>query len=305
MGQRRLPRHRVSTVRHRRRPQLVLRRRAGLDLRGVAARRRGLPGLRRQHHHPRPRPRGHPAHVDGRRRLWPTCRGHAVELRRRQRDRSGPARRVRLRRRPCRLRVHRRRLQADRQDDGRSGVARGGSHVRAEPRRRAAEPELLRRPRGVGADHGPPHRSRPARYPVVAWRVRRRQQLRRRPVDHRQGRQDNGSPGAGYRPDDHGNTAGAATVVPSNGVASGNIGQHRRPRRVRRRRPRRNVGGAGAAADRSGGVVEPGGGGDGAQQPRQRDRLGCAGRSRRDGRSIWPRRCSPGATRSRSNRSAG
>ncbi len=34
----------------------------------------------------------------------------------------------------------------------------------------------------------------------------------------------NGSPGAGYRPDDHGNTAGASTVVPSNGVASGNIG---------------------------------------------------------------------------------
>ena len=34
----------------------------------------------------------------------------------------------------------------------------------------------------------------------------------------------NGSPGAGHRPDDHGNTAGAPTVVPSNGVASGNIG---------------------------------------------------------------------------------
>ena len=34
----------------------------------------------------------------------------------------------------------------------------------------------------------------------------------------------NGSPGAGYRPDDHGNTAGAPTVVPSNGVFSGNIG---------------------------------------------------------------------------------
>jgi hypothetical protein len=32
------------------------------------------------------------------------------------------------------------------------------------------------------------------------------------------------SPGAGYRPDDHGNTAGSPTVVASNGVASGNIG---------------------------------------------------------------------------------
>ncbi len=31
------------------------------------------------------------------------------------------------------------------------------------------------------------------------------------------------SPGAGYRPDDHGNTSSAPTVVPSNGVASGNI----------------------------------------------------------------------------------
>ena len=34
-----------------------------------------------------------------------------------------------------------------------------------------------------------------------------------------------GSPGAGYRPDDHADTASSPTVVPSNGVASGNIGR--------------------------------------------------------------------------------
>ena len=33
------------------------------------------------------------------------------------------------------------------------------------------------------------------------------------------------SPGAGYRPDDHADTASSPTVVPSNGVASGNIGR--------------------------------------------------------------------------------
>ena len=72
--------------------QLVLRCRAVADLRGVAARRRGLPPVRRQHHHPRPGRRRNPPHIERRRRLRPTCRDHAVELRRSQRDRRRTAR---------------------------------------------------------------------------------------------------------------------------------------------------------------------------------------------------------------------
>jgi hypothetical protein len=70
-------------------------------------------------------------------------------------------------------------VKTDGEDDRRSGLARGRPHVRAEPRRRHQQPQLLRRPWVVGADHGAATRAGQAGHAVVARRVRGRQQLRR------------------------------------------------------------------------------------------------------------------------------
>ena len=96
---------------------------------------------------------------------------------------------------------------------------------------------------------GRPDRSDSPGTAVVAWRVRRRQQFRRRPVDHRQ-RQGGGRVARrrvpARRPRQHRWGADGRAEQRCRRRATS---EHRRPRRVRRRRTRRHASRAGATAD--------------------------------------------------------
>ena len=183
-----VPVDRLGAVRpRRRRPTSFSAAEQAADLRGLAASHRGLRPFDVNVTTARPGRRGPPPHGSSDRcRLRPAGGDQPDELRRRRAcigDRT--ARRVRLRRTTdAGVRVHRSACAVARRSPRRSSHEAGHTFGLSHDGE-SASPNYYDGHGVVGADHGSQHRSVDAGDPVVAGRVRRRQQLRGRPRDHR------------------------------------------------------------------------------------------------------------------------